>query len=235
MFKKLLESLDEKVFTPELKENLETKFNEAVELKAISIADTRIDEEIESLNEKSEQHIDFLNQKAEEYIALKEKEIIDSLDKYLDKVVEEFIEESQDALIESHKTEKVDMLLEAFDSILIAAGVSVAQIVEAKDNTATEKQLTESIEKYDSVIEDNIALKEENEKLIRMGIIAEMCEGLSIVESEKFKKLAELVEFSRDKAFATKLETIKENVKGASNKKVEEHEEVKDCAYTHLI
>lgn len=216
MLEKIFESLDEKVFTAELKESLKAQFNEAVEAKAAIIAEARIEEEVDALNEKSEKHIDLLNEKAEEYMALKQSEMVEALDKYLERIVEEFMAEAKSALEESVKSEKADMIIEAFDSMLVAAGVQVAKIVEAKDETAIEKKLEESIEKYDSLIEENISLKEENEQLIKAGVIAEMVEGLSIIEAEKFKKLANLVEFTRDKAFAEKLEIIKESVKGTA-------------------
>jgi len=214
----LFESLDEKVFTPELKESLQTQFNEAVEAKATAIAEEKIQEEIESLNEKSEQHIDFLEEKADEYVQTKVDELIESLDKYLDRVVQEFVSEAQGALDESVKSEKADMIIEAFDSMLTAVGVDVAKIVEAKDETEAESKLQESIEKYDALIEENIELKEENETLIKIGVINEMKEGLSIVEGEKFERLANLVDFSKDKKYYEKLETIKESVKGAVDK-----------------
>lgn len=244
MLEKLFESLDEKVFTAELKESLEAQFNEAVETKAAMIAEARIEEEIDSLNEKSEQHIEFLNEKAEEYVEMKQTEMVEHLDKYLERIVEEFVAEAKAALDESVKTEKADMIIEAFDTMLTATGVEVAKIVEAKDQSSVEKKLEESVEKYDSLVEENISLKEENEKLIKLGVIAEMTEGLSIVEAEKFKKLADLVEFSRDDAFAEKLETIKESVKGAveaKDDKLDEsaakEEEVKASApvWAHLV
>lgn len=225
MLEKLFESLDEKVFTSELKEALEAQFNEAVETKAATLAEARIEKEIDSLNEKSEQHIEFLNEKAQAYVDLKQSEMVESLDKYLDRIVSEFMADAKAALDESVKSEKADMIIEAFDSMLTATGVEVAKIVEAKDNSEIEKKLEESVEKYDNLIEENIALKEENDTLIKMGVISEMVEGLSIVESEKFKKLADLVEFTKDEAFAAKLETIKESVKGAVEAKEEKLEE----------
>jgi len=242
MLEKLFESLDEKVFTAELKESLEAQFNEAVETKAAVIAEARIEEEIDSLNEKSEQHIEFLNEKAEEYVALKQSEMVESLDKYLERIVDEFMAEAKSALDESLKSEKADMIIEAFDSMLTATGVEVAKIVEAKDESAVEKKLEESVAKQDSLVEEIISLKEENDKLIKMGVIAEMVEGLSIVEAEKFKKLADLVEFSRDDAFAQKLETIKESVKGAVEAKedklqesADKEAEVKAPVWAHLV
>ena len=225
MLEKLFESLDEKVFTPELKDALEVQFNEAVEAKAATVADEKIEEAVESLNEKSEQHIEFLSEKAEEFVAMKQAEMVESLDKYLDRIVSEFMSEAKEALEESVKSEKADMIIEAFDSMLTATGVEVAKIVEAKDESAVELKLEESVAKYDSLVEENIALKETNETLIKMGVINEMKEGLSIVEAEKFVKLADLVEFTKDEAFAEKLETIKESVKGAVEAKEEKLEE----------
>lgn len=237
---KLFESLDEKVFTAELKESLEAQFNEAVEAKAAIIAEAKIDEEIESLNEKSEEHIEFLNNKAEEYVELQKTEIVEAVDKYLDRVIEEFVLEAKESLEESVKSEKADMIIEAFDSMLVATGVQVSQIVEAKDDSAIEKKLDESIEKYDALVEENITLKGENDNLIKMGIISEMKEDLSIVESEKFEKLADLVEFTKDESFTEKLETIKESIKGTAEAKEEklqeaESEKEEKPSWAHLI
>jgi hypothetical protein len=239
MLEKLFESLDEKVFTAELRESLESQFNEAVELKASTLVEERIEEEIDSLNEKSEAHIEMLNEKAEEFVKLEKEAMVENLDKYLDRIVEEFLTEAKTSLDESLKSEKADMIIEAFDSMLVAGGVEVSQIVEAKDNSSVEEKLKESIEKYDTLVEENIELKEEADKLIKIGVIAEMTEGLSLVESEKFKKLADLVEFSKDEAFAEKLETIKESVKGAvevkKEEKLEESADVAKPVWAHLV
>lgn len=222
MLEKIFESLDEKVFTAELKESLQTQFDDAVNEKAQQIADERLEEEVAKLNEKSEEHIEELNEKAEQYIAEKKEEMVEALDKYLDRVVEEFVTEAQDSINESTKNEKAEMVLEALKSFTIAVGVDIATIQEAKDSESTEAKLAESVEKYDSLVEEVIALKEENENLIKMGAIAELSEGLSIVEAEKFKKLADLVEFSKDEAFVEKLETIKESVKSTKSTEIAE-------------
>lgn len=239
MLEKLFESLDEKVFTADLKEALTAQFNDAVEAKANMIAESRIEEEIDSLNEKSEKHIEFLNQKADEYLEMKKAEMLESLDKYLDRVVEEFISESKASLEESIKSEKADMIIEAFDAMLVAAGVEVSKIVEAKDESAVETKLQESIEKYDSLIEENIALKEENEKLLKIGVISEMKEDLSIVEAEKFEKLADIIEFSKEPSYVEKLETLKKSIKGAAKveEKIEEavKPEAKAPIWAHLV
>ena len=237
MFKKLFESLDEKVFTPELKETLEAQFNEAVEAKATEIADSKINEKIEELNQKSEEHIELLNEKAEEFVELKRQELVESLDKYLDRIVDEFLIESEEKLTESAKSEKADMLIEAFESMIISHGVEVAKIVEAKNTDSVETKLTETVKKYDSLVEENISLKEENDKLIKLGVIAETSADLSIVECEKFKKLADLVEFTKDEEFVKKLEVIKESVKGTKESNQEDTEVNEDTKpeWAHLV
>jgi Uri superfamily endonuclease len=251
MLEKLFESLDEKVFTNELKESLQAQFNEAVNIKAALLAEERIEEEIDALNDKSEQHINFLNEKAEQhinfldekseqhinfldekskqhidflnekadsYVEMKQTEMLNSLDAYLDRVVNEFMLEAKASLDASLKSEKADMIIEAFDAMLTATGVKVADIVEARDESSLDNKLEESINKHDALIDEIISLKEENHKLIKMGIIAEMSEGLSIVEAERFKRLAKLVEFTKDAAFVGKLETIKESVQSSSSR-----------------
>jgi dUTPase len=236
MLEKIFQSLDENVFTAELKEAMEAKFGEAVDAKAIVIAETKIEEETESLNEKSEAHIEFLNEKAEEYVELKQAEMVESLDKYLERVVDEFMVEAEEALGESLKAEKSDLIIEAFESMLVATGVKVSTIVEAKDEASIENELTESVDKYDSLVEENISLKDENEVLIKAGVIIEMKEGLSLVEAEKFEKLAGIVEFSRDEAFVSKLTTIKESVKGTVEVKPVEKDEIpQKTDWSHLV
>ena len=63
-------------------------------------------------------------------------------------------------------------------------------------------------EKYDALVEENIKLNEENSNLIQLGVIYDLKEGLSLVESEKFDKLAKLVEFTKDQTYVEKLNTI---------------------------
>lgn len=237
--KKLFESVDEKVFTPELKESLETQFNEAVDAKAAIIAEEKITAEIESLNEKSEEHITSLEEKAEEFLEIKKTELVESLDKYLDRIVSDFVSESKTALDESVKSEQAEMIIEAFDTMLTSVGVEVANIVEAKDNSSAENKLEEKVEKYDELVEENIALKDENDNLVKIGVITEMKEDLSIVESEKFEKLANLVDFSKDEVYAEKLQTIKESVKGTKEKEdvLDESDpsQAEKPAWAHLV
>lgn len=227
MLEKLLESLDKEVYTEEIVESIKTQFNEAVETKAKEIADAaiseetlkleasfaeKIEEKLNELDEKSDEYKNELDEKSAEFIEEKMTSILDNVDKYLDRIIEEFVTESKEKLDESLKSEKSDMIIEAFDAMLIAGAVDISKIVEAKNETDVEIKLKESIEKYDELVEENILLKDKNKELLKSGVILELKEGLSLVESEKFEKLANLVEFSETKSYIEKLETIKESV-----------------------
>ena len=67
-----------------------------------------------------------------------------------------------------------------------------------------------------------LSLQKDNEKLAKLGVINEMKEGLSLVESKKFETLASLVPFSKSDKYAEDLEVIKESVKGSVETKVED-------------
>ncbi len=224
MLEKIFESLDEKVFTDELKSNLQEQFEGSVKVAADELHEKFVAEQeiknTELIAEKIEEKVQELEEKAEEFQAVlvqesKEKEevLLEQVDSYLEKVVDDFLKESKEALDESIKSEKADMIIEAMDSMIVSTGVEIARISEAKDSKDAEKQLEESTSKYDELVEENIKLEKEVQRLLKMGIIAEMKEGLSVVEADKFSKLADLVEFSKSEDYTAKLDTIKESIK----------------------
>jgi putative heme iron utilization protein len=175
-------------------------------------------ERVELLEAKHE------NAVAEETASLKanfDKElsnIIESVDNYLDKAISEFVKEAEGALAESVKAEKADLIIDALSAMMVSAGVEVSKIVEAKEASDVETKLAESIAKYDALVEETIAKDKEIEELIKIGVIGELKEGLTLVESEKFEKLAGLVEFSKDESYVDALRTIKESVKTSKAK-----------------
>ena len=245
MLEKLLESLDKEVFTPEMVESIMTQFNESVETKAKEIAeaelleakeahDIALKEAVESttveIEAKAESYIVEalaakeveIEAKAESYTEAKLAEINESLDLYLGKVVDEFISESKEKMNESLKAEKADMIIESFEAMLTMGAVDVMKIAEAKDNSYADVKLSESITKYDELMTEHLALKKDVETLAKLGVINEMKEGLSLVESKKFETLASLVPFSKSDKYAEDLEVIKESVKGSVETKVED-------------
>lgn len=232
MLEKLLESLDKEVYSAEMLEDIQNQFNEAVVSKADELSEKFIAEALETktaeieakaneyISEMLESKTAEIEEKSKTELAEKLAEINENLNLFLDKVIEEFVVESKEKLNESLKSAKADMIIEAYDAMITAGSLDVAKIVEAKDSSAVERKLSESVEKYDALMLEHLELKKEKEQLIKTGIIMEMKEGLSLVESKKFEKLAEMVPFSQDEKFMERLTVIKESVSGVSEKEI---------------
>jgi hypothetical protein len=270
MLETLLESLDKDVYTPEMIESIMTQFNESVETKAKEIADAELTEAVEKavkeatevavnealeakekeLEEKAQGYIlealeakeKELEEKSDSYVEAKLSELNESLDLYLGKVVDEFIAESKDKLNETLKAEKADMIIESFEAMLTMGAIDVMKIAEAKDLSYADAKLSESVSKYDELMTNYLSLEKDNETLAKLGVINEMKEGLSLVESKKFQTLASLVPYSKSEKYAADLEVIKESVKGSVETKSSEviteavvKTEQKNVSYSHLV
>lgn len=196
-------SIDDKT-----KAELTEAFDKAVMAKSVELMESHVQEKIEEARVELE----------EEY---KEKveDLEETLDGYLTSVVEEFVAENEikhERIIEEAKVEK---LLEAFDTMLKVTGVEMLEIQEAKsekeileDENSLENKLARLEEKLTEKEHDLIEARKEAAEYLKTGIIAEISEGLTIAEKEKFETLAEMIEFSKDEKYVNALETIKENL-----------------------
>jgi hypothetical protein len=234
--KQILESLE---VAEETKIALQESFDAAVLKEAVVLAES-----------KEEAYEEYMLAQMTEM----KTELEDTLDAYLEKVVEQFVEDNTFAIDESVKTEKYDAVLEGFNSLMIATGVEIAQIAEAKEieDEATlvesEKIDESASEMADKLMAEVIELKERNAELLKTGLVKESAEDMTAVQKDKFLKLAKVVEFdaSAPVDFIEKMDTLVESVKGekivAAEKapeKVEEKVIVESTKYvskaSHLI
>lgn len=233
----LLEAVEKAV--TEAKEAHDIALKEAVE-EAKDVTTVEIEAKAESyiVEALAAKEVEF-EAKAESYTEAKLAEINESLDLFMGKVVEEFLAESKEKLNESLRAEKADMIIESFEAMLTMGAIDVMKISEAKDQSYADSKLSESVTKYDALMADYLTLKKENTDLAKTGIIAEMKEGLSLVESKKFQTLANMIPFARDDKYAQELEIIKEQVKGAVEvipaTIVESVVDSKKPIYSHLV
>lgn len=227
---KLLESLDNKVLTPELRGNIEILFNEAVERK---------------LSEKEAEYEQKLNE-AKENI---EVELSLRLDSYLNTIVEEWMNENTLVLESEVKSSKLDALLEGFEAMLVAGGIEALNIVEAKNKIAEEddedseckcKKVNEDeaeaiqddteIENDDKLVKENEELKEKLDSLILKGVVLEVAQGLNEAQLERFKELSNNIDKSDKRLFIEELEKTRafvvESVKETQSKVIVESTDV---------
>lgn len=231
---KLFESLDEKVFTPELKEQLEAEFNAAVEDRANLIAESKLEDEKVNLDKICQEYKQQLDESYRELVSEKEKEFEEKYQKlseayvnecleeinekvaaYTDDVVNDFVNEIKDTLSNDVSIKRSEAIIECVKAQTILTAVKLDDLEEAEEKLHEEDQATvESLQnKINTLMNENIELKNTNNELLKAGIINEVAEGLNVVEAEKFKNLAEsFVEFTNDKSYIEKLEALKESV-----------------------
>jgi len=200
----LFESLDIDI-NEETQSKLTEAFDKAVMAKTVELmeehVEVRVNEEKEKLEEEYQEKVEDLE---------------NSLDGYLQSVVEEFVEENKPVYESQIQEEKVKTLLEMFDSMLKVAGVTMLDINESHsdyhDENDASAKLSRLEEKYNELSDKLMESRKEADKYLKSGVILEMKEGLSLLEGEKFEKLAEMVTFTKDESFVNSLETIKESI-----------------------
>ncbi len=216
--KLILEKLDSSLFTDEMKSELQESFDIAVKSEAYDLVES-----------KQADYTSYVESEVEAY----QKELLEKVDSYLDQVVDTFVKENKLVIKESVKSAKLDAVLEGFNSLLLTTGIEVAQIAEATKNAqnAPKKLIKENAKASDKLMAQVIELKAQNAELLKLGLMKEKAEGLTLPQKEKFAKLCESIEFDAKDAvkFIDKLNVIRESV---ATKKVDEKVEDKKVVET---
>jgi hypothetical protein len=211
---KLLKTLDESVFTPELT----SKIQELYESK-INAIESDYEEKLQLVESKASTYAEYVQEemeaKASEYAEYVKEELTNTLGSYLDVVVEEFVAENTIAIDNAVQTSKMKAVLEGFDSLLVTTGVSLSQIVEAKDENSSVSEIEKLNKTLDKVIKENADLKAQlNDKIVE-STIAKVSADMNLAQKDMFEKLSEMVIFTGNvDAYEAKLATIVETVHG---------------------
>jgi hypothetical protein len=195
-----------------MREDVDALFNgeslsEDFRVKATLIFETAVQSRVEKIVEDVLSENDQILASAVEEI---KSELSEQVDEYLNYVVEEWVQENQVAIETGLRAELAEDFITGLKSLFeehyieipeekvdVAEelAVRVVELEEAAAEAATEKN---------SLIEQLNAVKKE--KAITLA-----CEGLTQVQAEKIKSLAESVEFTTEGDFNNKLAIIREN------------------------
>ena len=201
----LFESMD---IDTETKQSLQEAFDKAVVKKTTELMEDHVEAQVNEAKEILETEF-----------AEKVENLEDTLDGYLSSVVEEFVAENAPSYEAQITEEKTKTLLEMFDAMLTVAGVTMTEISEAKEvkdqaeiEASAEYRAEKLDEKVSELVEEVIAAKREADKFLKAGIMAECKSELTMLESDKFDKLAEMVSFERTEGYVANLEMIAESI-----------------------
>ena len=182
--------------------------------KAATIFEAAVNAKVKEQKEKIQAAYD---EKLQEDIESQKGELVTKVDSYLNYVVEEWMKENSIAIERGIKGEIaedfISGLKKLFEDHYIDVPDEKYNVLEDQANKIEEleKKLNEQVDKN---VEQNKAMGE----VKRQNIIDEASKDLADTAKEKFNKLAEEVEYSSEKDFTTKIDTIKESYFG---KKVE--------------
>lgn len=181
--------------TEEFKEKASTIFEAAVKSKLRS--------EVERIEEAKTQEV------AEEINRVRD-ELTEKVDAYMNYVVEEWMKENEIAIERGLKGEIAEDFISGLKSLFEEHYIDVPD--EKYDILGTQSEKIDELEaKLNEQIEKTAAMKKQNNQLVRESVFAEVASDLADTEVEKFKSLAEDVDFTDEGSFRSKLDTLKES------------------------
>lgn len=209
--------------TEEFKDKASTLFEAAVNAR-VSVEVTRLQEEFEeALTEELESFTD---------------EITEKLDAYLDYAVENWMEENEVAIESTLRNEIMEEFMDGLRNLFAEHYVDVPEskidIVEALAEKVDDLEST-----LDEVITENSEMKEIISDVAMNEIFDELSSDLVVSHQEKFRALAEGIEFDGDiETYEKKLRIIKEtyfNNDGVSSSNLEEETFEGDVSETRNV
>jgi hypothetical protein len=153
---------------------------------------------------------DIYDQELVENTETIKSELTDKIDSYLNYVVEEWMKENELAIERGLKGEIAEDFIAGLKQLFEDHYVDVPDekydVLEAQS-----EKIAELEEKVNNVLDESVALKEQNSNLTRQIVISESVSDLTETEIEKFKSVTEDVEFDNEDSFRAKLDTLKES------------------------
>lgn len=185
---------DNEELSEEFKDKISTLFEAAVSTR-LSVEIARIEEEF--------------GQRLEEQVEQVTNSLVENVDKYLDYVAEQWLEENVVAIDASLKTELAENFINELGDLCRKYNMDLP---EGQDDVI--EDLVNKVDELSEALNDsesrNIEMNEEIQSLRKLNKIEEVANSLSPVHYSKFKALAENVEFVDDESFEKKLSYIKE-------------------------
>lgn len=182
--------------TEEFKEKASTLFEAAVAAR-ITLETARLEEEFDT--------------KLEEAVTEINEELTSKLDSYLDYVVENWMEENEVAIESTLRNELMGEFIDGLKHLFAEHYMDVPEDkIDVIESLASKVEELEG--KLNETIEENTEMKKAIVEVERREVLESNLEGLALSQQEKFKALAEGIEFDGDlEAYAKKLSIVKEN------------------------
>lgn len=183
----------------ELSEEFKTKAATIFEAAVV----TRVKAELAKIQEEYDAKL------VEEFAVIKE-ELVEKVDGYLGYVAEQWMKQNELALESGIKAELAESFIEGMKRVFEEHYVDVP--AEKYDVLGSlEEQVSDLEGKLNESVNANIEMTKQIAEMKRVGIIAELSEGLTDTEVEKFTSLAAEIVCEDVDSYTKKLQTIRES------------------------
>lgn len=199
--------LEGQEFSDEFKSKASTIFETAVETEVAKQVDV-LKEELETENETLvEEKIKTLEEITEQYV---EDELIPNISKYLTYGINEWIEENKQILANNSKVKLAESMIAGLTGILESQGLFVPEsqrtVVES-----LEAELAETKAKANSLLKENIDLKDQMNSINGQAIVDEFTEDLSESQAETFREVVSKVKFIDESQYREAIKDLYES------------------------
>ena len=194
----------------ELSDEFKTKASTIFETAIKSKVRTEL-EKIHAKNEESAKKV------AEETMT----SVVEKVDDYMNYVVEQWMTDNELAIERGLKGEIAEDFISGLKGLFEDHYIDVPDekydILEA--NLTKIEELEDKLNKQ---MEENVQLKKAKGELVKESMIADVADGMTDTETEKFQSLVDDVEFSDEESYKEKLQTIKESYFGSGEVKAQD-------------
>ena len=205
-------TLDERIASVDVSDDVsaltqDEELSEEFKAKAATVFEAAVKSKLRSEVERIEQ--DKVQEVAEEINRVRD-ELTEKVDNYMNYVVEEWMKENEIAIERGLKGEIAEDFISGLKALFEEHYVDVPD--EKYDILGQQSEKIDELEaKLNEQIEKSAEMKKSHDVLVRESVFAEVASDLADTEVEKFKSLAEEVEFTSEDSFKEKLDQLKES------------------------
>jgi len=224
--KKVKESIDQKIEDLDVSQDIEAlvsgeeELSEEFKTKAATIFETAIKSKVRSELEKIQEEND---KQMKELAETSMTSMVEKVDDYMNYVVEQWMTDNELAIERGLKGEIAEDFISGLKGLFEDHYIDVPDekydILEA--NLTKIEELEDKLNKQ---MEENVQLKKAKGELVKESMIADVADGMTDTETEKFQSLVDDVEFSDEESYKEKLQTIKESYFGSGKVEAQETE-----------
>lgn len=207
--------------------------------KRINEVEEKAKEHEEELEEECKKFKRELTKRSQKRINEEVSKMKKVLEQYVEQVTKDFLREHEEDFRMFENVTKVETILEGLKTVMAVAGIHTQEIIEGveirnnkrdnvlesrvkglqdqlnqlhEENRSLKDTINEQKQKHADLLKENELLNRENQDVVKMGVISELKNGLTLTESKKFEKMAKNIPFSADRDFIKKLKDLKESI-----------------------